>query len=351
MKTCGKTYLIGGEFKTKCQRPKAHRGDHGPFHHRLEDQFRARLRASDPITFTVPEQHVCRNGFVIGRSRMGDGKVSVQLVGDPFPVDLRSEHLTKGHEQQMAKTPDKKELRKQARTLGVEGWKDMSEKELAVAIKKSKGEVGKTTKAPTGKTKNDKGKPVKPSDKKAAKAKVEKPKKPAKAKKVAPAKKEKTKVAVSAENGNPFRPGSNAAIFADLIIKGGARSKLIEQAKKKIDLKPWAKKASKLDVDFELDKRMLMVVHQLEDLHGFTVCLMGRGRQNGSIKTFAPGVKVPSEALAKRTVTAKPGTRNVVTKPKAAKKVPAKKAGNKPAAAKKTTTTKAKAKKKSKSKK
>lgn len=365
MKTCKKRYDAGGGLITTCERPKAHKGECGPYKHKLIDQEATRLLAGDAITFLVPERSIARNGYVVGRDSARVGAVSVQLVGDPFPVGVLPANLKKGHNAKMAKTeaPDRKEMRKTAKKLGILEWEGMTEKQLAAEIKltlavapaKTNGKA-KTVKVPRGETKADKGEPVTPSQKAKAEKKGKSTPK-TKAKKTAP--KSKPKPADEsrevAENGNPFRVGSNAYKHTELLIKGGLRSKIIERLLKQIEFKPWGgKKAPKKAADLAatMDKRVLMTAHQLQHLYGFTIVICGRGPEKSTMQAFPPDVKVPSALAAKASLIngvkpgaiIKPKTKAVKSgkvKPVASKKSKTKavvKKASKPKVAKKTAT-------------
>lgn len=245
--------------------------------------------------------------------------IEITLGSDPFPVNVPFQQVTlltkKGKaSKEMVRTeerPSRKELRKQADALGIDGWAEMSTDELVAAIaeadtddnepapkaKKKKGKKGKIVnkKAPRGHTKNDE-----PEDE---------PAKPAKAAKVA-----KAPAAPAApsgrriepdETGNPFRKGSNLYLITVELIKGGKRMSMIDRLNKKIDLHPWAKKAKDLNPVFEMDKRMLLTKNLLLKEYGFTFETSGRGPENGTIKAFPPGAQ---KAAAKATKASKPAT-------------------------------------------
>lgn len=384
MKTCKKNYDYGGGF-TRCGRPAKHKGACGPFKHKLVDQENHRLRAGDQVSFIVPATGVVRTAFVVGRDKANEERISVQIAGDPFPVGVLSEHLIVGSNppktkrgKKVAKTEtiDRKELRKTAKSLSIPEWESMDEAALSKAIKEAqdgdvptkatakkngKGKVGKVTKKPRGETKFDEPEAkrkaavekivkaknkVKKADKKLKDAKASS-KKSTKAK---AAKKNQSfksiKEPVAFEGTNPFREKSHSWYITEALIKGGLRAKMIDKLLKKIEFHPWGgKKAKDLDHYFTMDKRILMVVHQLQYKYGFTIVHYGEGRgpEKGSIQVFPPGVAVPAKLKSiARTINGervgapvKRIPRNPVpAKTKATK--PAKKTSAKKASAKKT---------------
>lgn len=374
-KRCTKTYEVGMGIRERCGRPSRHKGKCGPFRKKMVDQENHRLSGGDAVSFLVPSAGVGRNAYVVGRDRVDQDRVSIQIVGDPFPVGVLPDFLKKGHDHKVAKTqerPGRKEMRKLAAELSIDGWEQMTGDAMWAAILKAQKTTtgkapskdkaktnghGKVTKAPRGKTKADKGEPVTPSQK--AKAEKKSKTKKAKTEKV-----EKVDRPV-AENGNPFRPGSHSFLMTEMFLKGGLRSKMIDTLIKKVELHPWAKKAKNIDPRFEMDKRMLMAIHQLRHKYGFTVVVYGgRGPEKGGFKVFPPGEAVPADWKAKALSingkrvgedgTVKPkATKKKVVKGKTARKPASKPKAekSKPKTTKKASTTKAKASKKSKTKK
>jgi len=317
-----------------CGRPKDHKGSHGPFKPKLRDKNGAPLKAGDEVFF-VTGVGVLAPAVVQGRDNLAVDRISCMIKDDPFPVGVLPDYLIKKEDMPNKVKPDRKELRKQAKALKIKGYEEMTGKQLIAAIAKAT-DNGKTTKVPRGHTKADKGEPVTPAQKakagkgKTSKATSTKKNKTAKAKSAI---KDKMQPTV-AENGNPFRPGTNNFLFTEQFLKGGVRAKLIEKLIKKVTFRPWAKKLKDIDPAHEMDKRMLMCTHQLQHKHQFTVVHYGgRGPEKASIRVFPPGVDVPAELVAKATMI------NGV-RPGQEKKVKAKKTTKKAAAAKKAPATK-----------
>jgi hypothetical protein len=269
----------------------------------MKDCDGVKLKAGDDVIFFTSKL-VRRPAKVIGRDELDVDRISCMIKGDPFPVGILPANLKKGkgNMSTTAVKPDRKELRKQAKALKIDGYQEMSTKQLAKAIAahgtNGKSKVTPPKKTKRGQTKADKGEPVTPSQKaKAAKSKAKtKTEKPAKSKK------SKAKAAPATEGNsiNPFRPDTNNYLFTEAFLKGGVRSKIIEKLLKKVQFRPWAKKLKDIDPAHEMDKRMLMCTHQLQHKHGFTVVHYGgRGPEKASVRVFPPGVEVPAELVAK----------------------------------------------------
>ena len=171
-----------------------------------------------------------------------------------------------------ATKPNARELRKQAKSLGVADWEDMSLSELQAAIKEAEDSDNESssnrrtrrTNKQTGST------PVSsktPKQKAAAKAKSN------------------GSVDV-AENGNPYKEGSNLWYITEELIKGGQRAAMVKRLKKKIELKP-RNAGDDWDEDYELDRRILITGQILRRDHGFEVERGGRGAEDGTIKATA----------------------------------------------------------------
>lgn len=174
-----------------------------------------------------------------------------------------------------ATKPSARELRRSAKALKIRGWEDMGIKELQAAIAKHDG--AESNGSATAKT-STKAK----SSTKAAPAKAEKPA----AKKAAPAKSKAAKSEDAAENGNPYKEGTNLWHIAQELIAGGKRSQMVKRLKRKISIKPRVN-ADDFDEDYELDRRVLIVGQLLRKDHGFEVTREGRG-EDGTIVAVAP---------------------------------------------------------------
>lgn len=238
-----------------------------------------------------------------------DGVVCVRLDTDPYDVCVLSEYVhphtdTKETHKMATATktkPKAKDLRRDAKALGVDGWEDMDLDELIEAVDKAKAKEAKAATKSTGK-KGKKAAPVvdeddddeddddddedededeapaksKKSSKKAAPAKSSKGKKaaPAKATKKAKAKDEDDDLP---ENGNPFTEGTNLYWMTEELIKGGKRSKMVARLSKKITLKPRTREFDEDEERAEIDRRLVIVSQTLRNQHGFKMEREGRG--------------------------------------------------------------------------
>lgn len=164
-----------------------------------------------------------------------------------------------------------KDLRKAARSQKVDGWEEMTRAELlkAVNTKKIKPSANGASAATASKT----------TSKTASKA----PAKKATAKKAAAAE----EAPEPAENGNPYKPGTNMFLIAEELIRGGKRSDMVKRLRRKVELKPRTKDADDFDVDAELDRRVLIVGQNLRNNFGFNVVRDGRG-EDAHIVAEAP---------------------------------------------------------------
>lgn len=199
-----------------------------------------------------------------------DDIVSVILSNDPFsvcvylhqiaPQGAQSPSETEGEVQMSSSTevvkPTTKELRRQAKTLKVEGWEDMGPKALTKAIKDAGGKV-----------------------------KVKAAKSAAAPEKAASKKADKTEATEgSGESGqNPFKEGTNLWHITEEIFKGGKRSAMVKRLKKKITLNPRDRAGEDFDEDYQLDRRILIVGQILRKDHGFDVVRDGRSAAEGTI--------------------------------------------------------------------
>lgn len=215
--------------------------------------------------------------------------VDVTLDGDPYSSYLefdRLEKITNNREKvstdmPTATQPTAREVRREAKALRIPGWQDMSYEELVEAVNaasngststsrtaKAKASAGRTTAKKSAATKSN-----------AATTKAVKDKKTAKASAKRPAGVE------PAENGNPFRQGTNLWHITEELISGGKRSDMVRRLKRKIELKPRTKSDAEFDLDAELDRRVLIVGQLLKNDHGFTVEREGRGEDSTIVAT------------------------------------------------------------------
>jgi hypothetical protein len=251
-----------------------------------------------------------------------DNVIIIRIDNDPFPVTVSPNQVTyRGENPKMA---TKVALKKEADSLGIEGWEDMDLASLKLAVAEANGD-GSSIDVEVKSAKR-RGRPAKA---KANEDEAEAPKKPRGRPKgstngstKAPAKtkpaakkaatdgkgrgrpKGSTKTAENMElNGTPYRSGTNMEIITKRLMQGGKRSTIAKQLLKKIDFKPTKNKD--IDPEIEMEKRILLTAHNLKG-HGFTIVTEGRGT-NGTISVLAPGNKaaapeaLPEEAPAKRT--------------------------------------------------
>lgn len=255
-----------------------------------------------------------------------DKSMWLRIAKDPFPVCVKKSQVSPcdkdgkvlkskprantGHNKEksskMPKTdskPSARELRNEAKALGVKDYDEMSRKELVQAIKVAKkgGTKSGKSKVKTEKVsreeaeefaaerqaqKSGKAKPKK----KGSAAKAAAKSKPAKKAAAKPVKATKTKAKTNGQvvtGDNPFRKGSNLHVICGLLLKGGKRESLAEKLSAKTDLHPY----SGNDVDLgDYDKRILLAAGTLRDKHGFQIERSGRGLE-GKIKAIPPKAK------------------------------------------------------------
>lgn len=264
--------------------------------------------------------------------RSNRGIIAIQIAKDPFPVEVKKSQVSpcdqngkplkskkkstsnnskKEKESTMSTDtkPSARELRNEAKGLGVEDYDEMSRKELVAAIKAARKQAkkGTGTKAKSKKAKTEKvsaaeaeefarehaakksGKSTKKAAKKGSAAKAANKSKPA-AKKAAskPAKstpKSESKASSNGSGDNPFRKGSNLHIICALLLKGGKREVLAEKLSAKVDLHPYSGNDISLT---DYDKRILLGAQTLRDKHGFKIERSGRGLE-GKIKVVPGG--------------------------------------------------------------
>jgi hypothetical protein len=204
-----------------------------------------------------------------------------------------------------------KELRKKAKSLGIEDWQDMTVEELQAAVDAAEDEDGveeeeeeteeeedeeeEEEEEPVAKTKVKKSKTKKgkvkkstgPSTKTDKKTKVKKGK-------VKKGTAKKTKVKASGGSPkNPFREGSNSHIYVEALKKGGTKQDLIDDLMDEVDLKPRVplKERNEADTNKERDEKIIegrlnSIARLLEDEFGWKVT-KERGR-DGNIKASPP---------------------------------------------------------------
>lgn len=178
--------------------------------------------------------------------------------------------------------PSAKLLRREAKALGVSGWEDMSLSELEAAVEAASGKARKAAKKDKGRKPSEEALAESTKSATATKA-AKKASKPAKA-----SKKSDDDDDEVAENGNPYRPDSNLHAIAEELIRGGKRKDMVKRLKKKIELAPRQRAGADYDVDYEIDRRLLIVGQLLRKDHGFEVERGGRGPADATIKATPP---------------------------------------------------------------
>lgn len=166
--------------------------------------------------------------------------------------------------------PSAKDLRKRAKALDVEGWKDMNKEELQAAIDAAEGKS--TSKATKGTGKAEKAE-KKPAKKTAAAA--EKPKREPKPK-------------AEADPNNPFRPNTNLWHITEALRAGGKRSELVKKLKPVLEFNPRKKSKKDFDTDEEIDRRLKVIGYILKNKHGWDFTHEGRGG-DAFIQATPPG--------------------------------------------------------------
>jgi hypothetical protein len=228
---------------------------------------------------------------VVTNERIINGEVEILIDGDPFPVMVaRSQLTTQGGSETTMTTastrqPTAKDLRRQAKTAGIEGYMEMSREELIEALESVEGgeqaaasrSTRKTTTNGTGRARRTKA------------AEAEAPAKPARstAKKAAPAKAAAKATAEKADGPNPFRSGTNLWHITEALMRGGKRSDLVVKLRNKLSFNPRVKSADDFDTDLEIDRRLKVIAYLLKNQHGWEFQHDGRG-SDAFIKVTPP---------------------------------------------------------------
>lgn len=89
---------------------------------------------------------------------------------------------------------------------------------------------------------------------------------------------------------NPYRPGSNSYHYTEALKQGGKRSVIVRRLLRKIQVHPWEEGSEYGDVFGEVDKRLTMVLKQLERAYGWVVERRGRGSES-YVKATPPSAK------------------------------------------------------------
>lgn len=191
------------------------------------------------------------------------GKATIQIEGDPFPVEVKKSQITirnkkgKAMPKTKSKGPTAKELRNKAKEYGIADYEDMTKAELQEAVESFEEEEV------------DEEAPKKKAAKKTTKSKAKK----------TTAKKGSKKTADAEENGvNPFRPNTNLYHVTEALMEGGKRSALVKKLRNKVEFNPRKQDAEDMDVDEEIDRRLKVVGYILKNQHGFELEHEGRGK-------------------------------------------------------------------------
>lgn len=232
---------------------------------------------------------------------ISSGRVEVLIDGDPFPTEVPARQVClEGAKKPMTTTKTAKELRNEARSLGVAGYEDMTKAELQEAVsaagangaepakRKAKKKASSTKAKSTSTAKKAPTKAKAKTAKKATSKKTSTAKKGA-AKK-ATTKKTATKKAAAKSEGtpdNPFRQGTNLYHITEALKKGGKRSTLTKQLQRKLSFNPRKQSEEDFDVEAEIDRRLKVVGYILKNQHGWTYEHEGRG-PSAKIKVTPP---------------------------------------------------------------
>lgn len=181
-------------------------------------------------------------------------KVSVLLGDDPFPVEVGVDKLILKEyiDTMTTKTPTKRTAKKVEEVLPSAARRTRRTKTAEAAAEAPVAPARRGRKAAAAKTTA----------------------KPAKA--VAASK--------TADGDNPYRPGSNLHKITELLLKGGKRSAIVAKLQRQIDMHPYTQNKDDLDIEKELDKRLMLTAGLLQRNFGYTIEKTGRGMETGTIK-------------------------------------------------------------------
>src|SRR5205823_5455537 len=94
--------------------------------------------------------------FVVGERPIGQ-MLEVQIVGDPYSVTVPLGQIERGHQDMATATqerPSRKEMRKLAASLHIDGWESLETESLWKAIVEAQGPAASNGKAKKGKAKS-----------------------------------------------------------------------------------------------------------------------------------------------------------------------------------------------------
>lgn len=201
-------------------------------------------------------------------------KAKIWIRGDPFPVVVPIISIERNDS-----VPTAKELKDEARALGITNWEEMNKVELQAAIGLAQAEDEATETPSPIKTK----KKVSKRPKRVSRKVKSGPEKAVAKRKTAPKRQARSKAkkrlpGVSLDGTNPFRKGSNMFVMTEILKHGGNRNDLAKQVKTKLRIRfPKYKKRGFSAVSY-VSRYLLVVANRLEDEYGWTVKRQGRGK-------------------------------------------------------------------------
>jgi hypothetical protein len=264
---------------------------------------------SDRIWFypDSPGKKLRRGGEYLRELR--EGLVEVILDGDPFAVSVRTnqiEHYTEdsdntneseetenmatatANKSGTASKPNGKQLRQKAAGLNIPEWETMSLADLRAAVLEAEKNA-KSDGAPAEKSRSTRS-TSKSTGTKASSTKATSSKstgtKASSSKAAAAADEDEADEPTVAENGNPYKEGTNLWHFTEELLKGGKRSAMVKRLAKKVNLRP-TKASDDFDEAYELDRRLLITGQGLRKLN-WDVVKEGRDRESGTIQATPP---------------------------------------------------------------
>lgn len=200
-------------------------------------------------------------GKVTSTRNIESGRVEVLIDGDPFPVEVDATRLSTGGNTMATKTRSAKELRQEAKALGIKGYSGMSKAELQEAVDTA-NEAEATPKKSRKSTTKAKGKTTKAKSSSKTKGKTTK---------------KKSTPKEDADPGNPFRPNTNLWHIAEALKEGGKRKELTKKLKKKLEFNPRKTEPEDFNVEEQIDRRLKVVGYILKNDHGWDYKHEGRG--------------------------------------------------------------------------
>lgn len=245
-----------------------------------------KLELGDEVLFQ-PAAGNPRKGKVLKSSKL-EGTMLVFLDGDPFATALKIKQLQKikdpvtYNQQTKNSVPEGetmatsfKELRKEAKQQGIEGFEEMDKDELKAALSALVEEEEQEVPVATAKKGKKKSKKVVAE---VATTKVKKSKKAASSNGSKPKAEATAKMRAAAPTkNNPFRQGSNSYLIVERLKKGGSREAMINDIMPQLALRP-TKNVSNSDTDtITVRGRIMKALTVLEKEYNWKVRKDGRG--------------------------------------------------------------------------